>query len=254
MHLRQLQREFQQYLRNDQSAVPHMIAAPKNMPAASRLQIYCNGYYERIVIAMQDDFPVTRKLLGDSAFHGLVCDYLQIYPSTHFSLRYVGQYLSCFIAQQDPSFTAYADLTALEWAMCEAEFYPELQTLTLDDLVAHMQADSTAITLRLHPGLKQFETVYNVLPVWEKYQKTGEISVLSVLYFPQNYCVWPAKMHPRWFVLDDKTRRLIALLQTNQSFEKICEQLGELSEDLVWMSETLQLWIKHSLFIRCSQP
>ena len=108
MKLKTLQRQFQSYIfKSDTLILSEM--------TPDRMTIYQNGYYERIITALKQDFPVLCKALGDSAFSGLVRDYLQSYPSTHYNLRVIGQYLSEFILSRDPGFAYYADLAKLEW-------------------------------------------------------------------------------------------------------------------------------------------
>ena len=108
-NLKQLQSHFQNTILN--AAIPE-----------GRLRIYQNGYYERIITAMKQDFPVIHAFLGDQAFSSLICDYIDAYPSRHFNLRLIGTNLSVFLKNKDESIVPFADLAAFEWLMCQSQF------------------------------------------------------------------------------------------------------------------------------------
>jgi len=82
------------------------------------MTIYQNGYYERLISALKQDFPVLCEQIGESAFAGLIMDYVSHYPSKHYNLRTIGKHLSEFILSRDADFAFYADLARLEWLMC----------------------------------------------------------------------------------------------------------------------------------------
>lgn len=154
MSLKTLQHELQSYLLTNNSKIVSKIISTQNLPAKSRLQIYQNSYYERIVVALSQDFPVLQASIGKDAFSSLVRDYIQAYPSNNFNLRYIGKNLSIFIAEKDPDFEPYADLAKLEWLMCEAKI------------------DNTE---------KKLETRYNIMAVWEAFQKDNTALLFTVL-------------------------------------------------------------------------
>lgn len=108
MILRQLQIDFQS----------RILQQKHFSKSQQRMQIYQNSYYERIIAALKQDFPIMTAMLGDAVFSGLVRDYIDQYPSQHFNLRYIGKNLSDFILEKDKSFEAYADLARLEYQMC----------------------------------------------------------------------------------------------------------------------------------------
>ena len=134
MNLQNLQKNFQSYILNNNSEITKNISSSKNLSASQQIQIYQNAYYERIVAAMMQDFPTITAFLGESAFAGLVCDYINHYPSQHFNLRYIGKNLSDFIAQKDESFAAFSDLAKLEYMMCD-----------LDASEIHFQSDFNVV-------------------------------------------------------------------------------------------------------------
>lgn len=121
MNLKQLQKNFQSYILKNDFQIEKDIAPSKNLSPSQQIQIYQNGYYERIIAAMMQDFPIMVAMLGESAFSSLVRDYISHYPSKHFNLRYIGKNLSAFILSKDASLIAYSELAKLEYVMCTVE-------------------------------------------------------------------------------------------------------------------------------------
>ncbi|MDP1573860.1 MAG: DNA-binding domain-containing protein [Coxiellaceae bacterium] len=144
MLLKKLQQHFQSYLLKSDDGITSFIADTKHLSVQSRLQIYQNSYYERIITALSQDYPVLKMAIGDNAFSSLVIDYVKTHPSINFNLRTVGKYLSDFILSKNPDFLMYADLAKLEWFLSEVE---------------------------IDHNKKQFKTIYNVFSVWKNYQE-----------------------------------------------------------------------------------
>lgn len=111
MSLKILQQQFQSYLLNNNDTILSDIVF-------DHMSIYQNGYYERIISALKQDFPVLCAHLGEGAFSGLVIDYIQHHPSNQYNLRDVGKNLSAFILSRDSNFAFYADMAKLEWLLC----------------------------------------------------------------------------------------------------------------------------------------
>ena len=60
--------------------VHELVVGDARLSAVERLEIYANMYFFRIRDVLRDEFPRTAALLGDSAFHDLVVDYLAAIP------------------------------------------------------------------------------------------------------------------------------------------------------------------------------
>ena len=118
-NLKLLQINFQNTILNNKHKAKLNIISSQNLSAKQKLKIYQNGYYERIIVAMQQDFPIINALLKDEAFSSLICDYIDAYPSCSFTLRTIGKNLSQFLKSKDELFLPFADLAELEYLMCQ---------------------------------------------------------------------------------------------------------------------------------------
>lgn len=98
------------------------------LSAVDRLEVYANAYFFRILEVLAKDYPALQAAIGDARFHNLITDYLAARPPTRFSLRYAGEGLPAFIADDESAaattarddFPWAADLARLEWAIVDA--------------------------------------------------------------------------------------------------------------------------------------
>jgi hypothetical protein len=97
--------------------------------AQSRLDIYANMYFYRLLDVLKGDYPKILALIGEVNFHNLVTDYLLRYPSENPSLRYLGARFAVFIKSSERAneWPYLYDLAVLEWSR-SAVFDVEDQT------------------------------------------------------------------------------------------------------------------------------
>lgn len=121
MQLKTFQEQFQSFILESDETIIHSISSSDRLSSVEKIRIYQNGYIERLISAMQQDFPVLCALLGESAFSGLVCDYIDAYPLKDYNLRYLGKKLSDFILEKDHGLQSFSDLARFEYLLCDAE-------------------------------------------------------------------------------------------------------------------------------------
>jgi hypothetical protein len=111
-----------------------------------RLEIYNRQYWFRLIDCFYDDYPGLRAVLGERRFARLAKDYLARYPSTSFTLRNLGQYLTRFLRRPPMA----VDMARLEWARIVAFDGEEKPVVTTDDL---LDAKPDRLRLVLQPYL-----------------------------------------------------------------------------------------------------
>lgn len=72
-----------------------------SLTAAERLELYHRQYWFRILDSIAEDFPVLRRMAGESLFWDLVEAYLLSRPSRSFTLRHLGEAFAEFLASSD---------------------------------------------------------------------------------------------------------------------------------------------------------
>lgn len=123
--------------------------------AATRLDIYANAYFFRILGVLEQDYPAVARHLGSDLFRDLVTSYLLVHPPRHASLRYAGLALADFLAGSEAAAGVRArapwaaDLAAFEWARVDAFDATDGKILTRDDVATRSVETFGDLALRL---------------------------------------------------------------------------------------------------------
>lgn len=139
------------------------LVSDARLPAARRLEIHANAYFQRIHGVMADDFGALAAAVGDAAFHDLVAASLCVHPPERPSLRHVGARLADFLekaAAAEPFRRRWpwaADLARLETALADAFDAADGPPLAREDLAALPPERWAERVLRLHPAARLLE-------------------------------------------------------------------------------------------------
>lgn len=173
-----------------------------------RLSVYAEGYFQRILSSLEEDFPATVRLMGKEDFARLINDYLKVYPSNSFTLADVGRELSRFTAHERPDEPWLQDLIDLEWQMIETFYAPTVTPLGAEDLsTISADADWASAKYRFVPGVSVHLSQW---PVAEFRLRTFE---------PADFARAPKA--PHWSLLYLSGRRAVELEKLDAS-EAIC--------------------------------
>lgn len=184
LDLKQLQSQFQNYVRHLDDAIESSIVSSADLPARTRLDIYRHAYYARFDEALQSDYPVLAFALGEDLFYQLSCDYADRYPSQYRSISDFGQHLAAFLESDawladnaeflSPNFFSphkdsafLLELAQLEWALVCA-FHAADETSLVSELdLAQLPAEAwPGLCFRFHPSLQLLPQRYNVIAYW----------------------------------------------------------------------------------------
>lgn len=90
------------------------------LSAAERLELYHRQYWFRILDSLAEDFPVLRRMAGETVFWQMAEQYLLGRPSRSFTLRHLGEafadFLAGFAALEEPVRRWFAALARIEYA------------------------------------------------------------------------------------------------------------------------------------------
>lgn len=145
-------------------AIESVIHPSSAQTSRERLEIYAHAYFARLLECMRDEFPMTRRAVGDEAFDELATAYLCVHPSRSYTLGDLGRGLGDFLASTRPAGTDEGDvlgivseLARLEWNFAEvfdgpgAEDRPRLSHAALAALAP---ADLADVRLEVAPDLR----------------------------------------------------------------------------------------------------
>lgn len=134
---------------------------------SSRLDIYAEAYFTRILEAFTIDFPITAFILGEDQFAKLVAEYLKVHPSKEINLNNISKSIVPFINTYS-STHAIQDIVTLERLALESFYSPIDPFFDPQSLVALKESDWENIKFSLNSSLKFITSSWPLEELWEK--------------------------------------------------------------------------------------
>lgn len=211
----------------DEQSLSSWVASDARMSALERLDVYANMYFFRIRDVLRDEFEKVVACVGDELFHNLVVEYLQEFPTAHWSLRDAGRRFAGFldslaISEEQPWLV---DLAALERAYLEVFDGPDATTLTVEDLQQLPPESFATLQLRLIPSYLQIDAKHAVDELWQWLEEGG--APMPAASGTRKLIVWRQGIEVFHRALDDNEIALWPLLVEGVSFGVICDRLVE---------------------------
>lgn len=174
----------------DQQGEPNWEGSPKSI--SGRMEIYSQAHCFLQQKVMEETFPAGKRAVnnkwGESAFRGLVTDYLDHFPLRSPNLRDVGKNLSKYL-NIDPmrkGIPWLIDLTRAEWASWESFFAPDVES---SKSLAEIGPDNI---LQLDASLRPVVFDYDVTTLWTCRYESEEkwVSESSAPSLQRTFGVW----------------------------------------------------------------
>lgn len=127
-----------------------------------RLEIYNRQYWFRVIAAVSEDYPALNAVLGPKKFDALIQAYLQVTPSTSWTLRDLSSQLPEFLNLHAEfagrRFRLAVDVAKLEWAYVEAFDGRQMAPLA----AAEIQVIGPDSKVSLQPHIRLLDLQYPV--------------------------------------------------------------------------------------------
>jgi hypothetical protein len=200
--------------------VEEMICSDERRTGVERLDIYANMYFYRILDVLRDMYPKLTEAVGDAPFHNLITSYLLEYPSSHPSLRNVGEKLPAFLdAHQLPDRPWLSDLARLEWARHDVFDLADADALTMELLRGLDPNAFAGLALPLIPALRIVRVKHSVEDTYDDPSQAPAAGRRTLLVWRQGSDVYHR-------ATDEREAAALAMLERGTSFGLICEWLG----------------------------
>lgn len=198
------------------------VAAPTRQVAGTRLDVYRHAYYFRLEEALAQDFSAVLATLGDREFGRQAASFLSREPSTHPSVRWLGERFPAWLrnAHGEP----LGDLARLEWAVLNASDAEDAASLDPIELQALAPQSWSDLRLALHPSLTLLEVCANVREIWLALRRSTPAPELAPV--PERLAVWRAQPGPQVEPIDDSSLRLLRILAGSSNLGAACERLA----------------------------
>jgi hypothetical protein len=227
------------------------------------LQAYRHAYRARLVAALNDNFTVLARALGDDAFDALGQAYLAARPSRHPSIRWFGDGLADFMATAGEDLVPHpslADFARMDWALRGAFDAAAEPLLQASDL-AHLGPDDWAgLVLHLQPAVQRvklthaIEPAWRVLRAWDPESGDEQPELPEPVPHAHELLVWRQGLETRWRSLEPLEAALLADVAAGDSFAQLCERaaglLGDPEAAAPAVIGLLQRWLADGLLQR----
>jgi hypothetical protein len=253
--LPEIQGDFQSYLLgNGADAIEQHVVGTETVPVATRLAIYGDGYTTRLIEALEANFPILSKLLGQEDFHTLGTAYVSSHPSPFFSIRYYGNGLARFLASE-PAYAGvpvFAELASWEWALTEVFDAADADPIGTDALARVAPEDWAELRFDWHPSLRRLALAWNAPQIWKAVSEDAEPPEVALSDLPVEWLLWRQDLSTYFRSLQPAETVALEAARAGGSFGELCDllsaDLGEAAAPPTAAS-FLKGWIESGLII-----
>lgn len=124
--------------------IESVVPASSQLDSISKIEVYGNAYYARLIECLGEEFPAVKHALGADTFDSFAFSYLHQFSSTSYTLSDLGRQFPSFLEQTKPSDAGelgwadfLIDLARLEWHYSEIFNGPgteKIEALTSENL------------------------------------------------------------------------------------------------------------------------
>lgn len=172
--------------------LPSVVLPSKALDSSSRLEIYIDAYFERLLECLGQEFQATRAVLGDENFNAVAFGYLRREPSHSYTLNDLGAAFPNYLgetrlhervasAQATPTWNGFVvELAAFERLLRDVFDGPGSEggeVLGFSDLAAIPSDDWGRLRLLPAPCLRLAQFTHPVHIFWQSWKDTGATTV-----------------------------------------------------------------------------
>ncbi|HEX5691059.1 MAG TPA: DNA-binding domain-containing protein, partial [Roseiflexaceae bacterium] len=176
--------------------------------------------------ALESNFPVLAKLMGEAFFARLTQEYLLHHPSRHFSIRWFGDRLAQFLATY-PDYREQpwlAELAEWEWRIAAAFDARDASILTVDDLAAITPERWPRLRFVVHPSVRRLSLTTNAAAL-AKAAGEGQAPPTPCSSNRTEWLIWRQDLSVQFRSLDAAEAAALDSALSAATFEEICEAL-----------------------------
>lgn len=202
----------------------------ERLGALARVDIYANMYFFRLRDVLAEDFPRTRGVLGETAFHNLVTDFLVAHPPSEPSLRWLGKPLPRHLESSPltSSFPFLPDLARLEWEWLDCFQALDAPALLRSMLAPVPPAEWPELTFCFRPSVRFLSLEFEV----EAFFLESSPPARPVPR-PHSLVIFRGEdEEPAFFEIDEAARVFYESLASGRPLAEACSEMAGVCEDL----------------------
>ncbi len=191
MPLRGTSRESTELIPHDEGHSEEFLAKARelmkpgeNLSSEERLELYHRQYWFRVLDSVAEDFPILRKMTGETRFWQLMEAYMLACPSGSFTLRHLGSRMAEFVAEWDELDVVerpwFSGIAAIEYA------YMEIFEAADWEVVAPENLATDVLGLQPHVMLLELQVPADLCEDWETFEPVDETPVWLAVWRGEN--------------------------------------------------------------------
>jgi len=252
--LPELQNHFFQAVVNNSDELTSEVRQQGEMTTNERIAIYAEGYQLRLIEALQDSYPALHTLMGDDDFESLCLEYIDNYPSKHFSIRYFGLHLAEFLCENQDykNSELLQEMARFEWALRGAFDSQDQLVLNLSDLSQIEPEQWSELRFYLHPSIRILNLNWNVPSLWKAIELEAEPQSPEQNPSTVNWIIWRPELETHFRSMTNEEAVGFDLIKQGKSFGELCESMAKVvkPEDAATQAASfLARWFEDGLFV-----
>ncbi len=209
-----------------------LVKSPPHGSASARLDVYRNGYGQRLTGFLANDHPKLGCYMGEVKFAGLARAYIAQYPSSNPNARWYSRHLAEFLRRTQPysRYPELSELAELERALNDAFDAAEAPIVGMADLAAIDPSEFGNIAFAISPSVRRFKVRTNVTSLWASL-KCDETPPHPIrLEQDQEILVWRQGLASRFRMLGEEEAMALDAANANVPFAVVCEMIATLGD------------------------
>jgi len=230
LDLASLQRAFQDYVLQRNSAVLQHVLGTGAADAATRMDVYADGYWLRLLEALEADYPGLKAIAGSRDFEALGRAFIAAFPSTFRNLRWYGERLAQFL-EASPDWSdrpELADMARFEWAMAASFDALDAACLSREALTGVSQENWPRLSFIVHPAVQRVELKTNVTRAWSAHARGEELPSVRREPTAVTWLLTRRRLQVRFRAMTLEESIAFDRLAARVSFSHWCGELGQM--------------------------
>ena len=228
--LKRLQEDFQRFILTRDHGMDDQVTGDERVDARTRLELYGDSYWLRLMEALEDTYPGLHTLLGDEEFMKAGRAYIDAHPSSWRSIRWFGHHMAPFLRNNQPWSTqpVLAEMADLEWVRTLVFDAADSATLTEADMAAIPPESWPGLRFTTHPSVFRLNLHWNVNAIRREVEKEQEPPAPQKNDVPVPWLYWRKDDYRTWWrSMEVDEAVAFDALANGDSFAEIAETLLE---------------------------
>jgi hypothetical protein len=251
VRLHELQDFFQRAIIAGDDAVLSEIMPGARERRERLLEVYREGYVDRLVKVLGRDHELLQAYLGDTLFEAMAREYVAANPSRDANVRWYARHLPKFLNETVPysSHPEVAELALLEKTLNDASDAQDATVLQLADLASVEPEAWGRLRFKPRPSAARLDLTTNVAAVWISLKEHKDPPAISHLRSPERILVWRQGDTPSFRMLNGEEAKAWDGASKGIAFGVLCESLAVINPDdaATRAASYLHSWISSGL-------